>query len=150
MSDQLNPTAPTSPETNPNTATRTTLLGSLKTQAATWFVGVVISILAIFSSEITEYVKVALNSADFRSQYYNELAVNLSEFNFDAELVVEYLDKGWTEAEAMTPLLTDYNASITNLRKKEYVYLSWVGRYWGKPKISELSAAYDAIKTDVT
>ena len=147
MSDQQDHAAATSSATKPDTASRTFLLDSLKGQAATWFVGLVISILAIFSAKVTEYVKVAANSADFRSQYYNELAVSLSAFDFDAELVVEYLDKGWTEAEAMTPLLDEYNASITDLRKKEYVYLSWIGRYWGKPKMSELSATYGAIRT---
>jgi hypothetical protein len=128
------------------TSQKSSVADLFRTQAATWFVGVVISVLAIFSSKITEYVKVALNSADFRSKYYEELAVNLSEFNFDAELAVEFLDNNWTTTEALTPVIKEYNDSITNLRKKEYVYLSWIGRYWGKSKMNELSATYDAVK----
>ena len=119
----------------------------LKAQAGAWFVGFVISVLAIFSSKITEYIKFALNSADLRSKYYEELAVNLSDYNFEAELTVEFLDKGWTTAATMSPLMNQYNDSITELRKKEYVYLSWMNRYWGKAKVSELEGAYAAAKT---
>jgi len=97
---------------------------SLKAQAATWFAGFVISILAVFSSTITEYIKTALNNADLRTKYYEEFATNLSEFVFDAEVIVEFIDKGWTDAKAMTPLVKKYNKSIDNVRKKEYVYLS--------------------------
>jgi hypothetical protein len=46
----------------------------------------------------------------------------------------------------LAPLIKEYNDSITNLRKKEYVYFSWISRYWGKSKISELSVTYDAIR----
>jgi hypothetical protein len=41
---------------------------SLKSQTGTWFAGFVISVLALFSSRITEDIKFALNSADLRTK----------------------------------------------------------------------------------
>jgi hypothetical protein len=120
---------------------------SLKAQAAIWFVGFVISLLAIFSSNITESIKSSLNRADVRSKYYEELAQNLSDFDFEAELAVEYIGNGLTEAEGLIPLINEYNESITTLRKKEYVYLSWVNRFWGKSGLADLERSYDAVKS---
>jgi hypothetical protein len=120
---------------------------SLKAQMATWAVGVVISCLAVFSSYFTENIRIALNRADLRSKFYEELALDLSEYVFDAELVVEHLDRGQTGADEMKSTIDDYNRSITDLRKREYVFLSWIGRYWGKSKVTELQDTYAAIKT---
>jgi hypothetical protein len=123
-------------------------LGDLfKAQTRIWIVGFFISVLAVFSSNITEKLKLALNSADLRSKSYEELAVSLSEFNFEAELIVEYIGNGWTDETVMTPIIKDYNDAVTKLRGKEYVYLSWVKRYWGQSKLDDLEATYASVKT---
>ena len=108
-------------EARPEAATGWTksVADSLKSQTGAWFVGFVISVLALFSLRITEDIKFALNSADLRTKNYEELASNLSEYNFEAELFVEFIANGWTDAVAMTPLVNEYNNSIDTLRKKE-------------------------------
>jgi hypothetical protein len=118
----------------------------LREETRTWVATIAVAVLAVFSGKITEYVKVALNSADFREKNYEELAANLSEFNFDAELLVEYLDNNWTTAASLTPLINEYNDGVTKMRKNEYVYLWWLRRYWGTSKIQEFSKTYEAIK----
>lgn len=69
-------------------------IGSLKSQTATWSVGLLIALLSIFSTKITENVRLALNRADFASKYYEELASDLSEYRFQAELMVEFVERG--------------------------------------------------------
>lgn len=135
-------------EARPEAATGWTksVADSLKSQTGAWFVGFVISVLALFSLRITEDIKFALNSADLRTKNYEELASNLSEYNFEAELFVEFIANGWTDAVAMTPLVNEYNNSIDTLRKKEYVYLSWINRYWGKSKMTDIEGTYAAVK----
>jgi hypothetical protein len=53
------------------------IISSLKSQTATWLVALLIALLSIFSSQITERVKLALNRADLTSKYYEELASDL-------------------------------------------------------------------------
>jgi hypothetical protein len=72
--------------------------------------------------------------------------VDLSEFIFAAELTVEFVENGWTTADSLMPMLKEYNDAITKIRKKEYVYWSWVGRYWGEDKVLEFSKIAEAIK----
>jgi hypothetical protein len=119
---------------------------SLKTQTATWFVGVVVALLSIFSSKIVESAKFALNRAELRTKNYEELSTDLSEFVFLAELTAEYLDHGWTTREALTPLIKDYNDSITKLRRKEYVYISWITRYWDRDLLKCYTDVFDLIR----
>jgi len=116
---------------------------SLKSQTATWFIGFLIALLTVFSSTITERIRTALNSADIRSKNYEDLASDMSEYMFESELTVEFIEHGWTTADS----LKDYNESITKLRKKEWVYSSWIGRYWGERKAKEFAQCMDTVKT---
>jgi hypothetical protein len=119
---------------------------SLKTQTATWFVGCVIALLTVFSSKITESVKFAINRAALRPKYYEEIATDLSDFIFEAELNLEFVENGWTTADSLVPLIRSYNDAITKLRRNEYVYFSWLGRYWGDDKVAEFSTVVDNVK----
>jgi len=110
---------------------------SLKTQTATWLVAFGIGLLTLFSSRITEKVKFALNRADQRTKQYEELATEVSQYIFSAELNAEFIEHGWTTKATMTGLLKDYNESITALRKKEFVYLSWIKKFWGENKAGQ-------------
>jgi hypothetical protein len=123
-----------------------TLRGSLKAQTTAWLVGVIFAFLSIFSSKITENVKLALNRADLASKYYEELALDLSEYRFEAELMVESVERGWTKADLLQTLVKDYNESITKLRKKEWVYQSWMRRYWGEQQIKAFTQCMDAVR----
>ena len=112
---------------------------SLRTQTATWFVGAVIALLSVFSSHLTEGVKASINRADLRTKSYEELSKDLSEYVFVSELCQEYIEHGWTSRDDMVPLIKEYNDAITKLRKNEFVYLSWLSRYWGKAEVEVLS-----------
>lgn len=46
---------------------------SVRTQTATWFIGVVIAVLSAFSSHLTEKIKFSINRADSRVKSYSQL-----------------------------------------------------------------------------
>lgn len=113
---------------------------SLKTQTATWLVAFAIAMLGLFSSHITESVKFALNRADLRTKQFEELATEVSHYIFSAELNTEFIEHDWTTKATMTELLNEYNESITTLRKKEFVYQSWIQKFWGKTEADQFES----------
>jgi hypothetical protein len=121
------------------------LLISLKTQTATWLVAFLIGILGLFSGQITESVKFALNRADLRTKQYEELATEISSYIFSAELNTEFIENGWTTKKTMTDLITEYNTSYTSLRKKEFVYAAWIKKYWGTEQLSKFEALMKSV-----
>jgi hypothetical protein len=139
------------PRSSPDAAQRGSWLKSLgdlaKEQAGTLIVGFFVSVFAVFSANITDRIKFALNTADLRTKYFEEFAENLSAFDFEAELVVEYLGDGFTDLDSWTSFTKEYNPLITTLRTKEYVYLAWIGRYWDKKRVDDVETAYTAVKT---
>jgi hypothetical protein len=120
--------------------------GLAREQAGTLIVGFFVSVFAIFSSNITDRIKFALNTADLRSKYFEEFAENLSAFDFEAELIVEYLGDGFTDSETWDSITKEYNPLITTLMNKEYVYLSWINRYWDPARVDDVEATYIAVK----
>jgi len=104
---------------------------SLKNQAATWFVGAVIGLLAVFSGKLTEQVKFALNREDLRAKNYEDLSTDLSEFAFNANLLAEFFDHNWTTRETMIDILKSYNDLVVKILKKDFVYRAWIKKYWG-------------------
>lgn len=131
-----------------DTPTPTWLQGigtSLKTQTATWFVALLIGILGLFSGHITESVKFALNRADVRTKQYEELATEVSQYIFSAELNTEFIENNWTTKKTLTELITEYNTSIATLRKKEFVYIAWIQKYWGKTEAAQFDKFMNAV-----
>jgi hypothetical protein len=53
---------------------------SLVSQTATWLVALIIAVLTLFSSRLTESIKFALNRADARTSQYEELATEVSQY----------------------------------------------------------------------
>lgn len=104
-----NSVSPPFPAYQSNQVTRssfaTSIGGSIKEQTVVWLVGFLIGILTHFSSKITESIRVAINSADLGSQNYEQLAMDLSEFIFQAELIEEFINKGWTTKKSLEPLI---------------------------------------------
>jgi hypothetical protein len=107
------------------------LFTSFKTQTVTWCVGAVIALLGVFSTNITESIKFALNKADLRVSQYEDMAAQMSNYIFVSELSTEYIERGWTTREAMLDVINDYNAAIIIMRKNEFLYYSRLQRYWG-------------------
>jgi hypothetical protein len=109
------------------------LLLSLADQAGTWFVGFVLALLGLFSSRIVESVKFALNRADLRTKYYEELAVDLSNFVFVVDRLIKvYYGSTWASDEDKSAIAAEYNQAMSSICRKEYVYLSWLKRYWNR------------------
>jgi hypothetical protein len=119
---------------------------SLKSQSATWFVALLITILTLFSSRLTESIKSALNRADLRTRQYEELATEISEYIFAVELTVEFIEKDWTTKESLTELIKNYNQSITTLRKKEFVYLAWLRKYWDNKQVVQFEKFMQSVR----
>jgi hypothetical protein len=112
---------------------------SLRTQTATWFVGVVIAVLSVFSSHLTESIRFSINRADLRSKSYEELSRDLSEYVYASKLCQENIERNLTTRDAMLPLIVEYNDAITKLNKNEFVYRSWLSRYWGREDAARFS-----------
>jgi hypothetical protein len=109
-------------------------------------VGVLIALLTLFSSKLTESIKFALNRADSRTRQYEELATEVSGYIFAAELTVEFIENDWTTKQSLTELIKDYNQSITTLRKKEFVYLAWIRKYWSREQVVQYETFLQSVR----
>jgi len=119
---------------------------SIKTQTATWLVAFFVAMLTVFSGYITESIKFALNRADLRTKQYEELATEISQYIFSAELNTEFIEHNWTTKDTLKDLNTEYNASITALRKKEFVYEAWIKKYWGKEQSTKFNEFMGSVR----
>jgi len=119
---------------------------SLKTQTAAWMAAFIIGIFTIFSAQITERVKFALNRADLRTKQYEELATEVSKYIFSAELLCEFIEHDWTTKKSMTDLGDYYNKSVMELRAKEFVYHSWIQKFWGQKQAGQFDAYIKSVR----
>lgn len=123
------------------------LLHSLADQAGTWFVGVVLALLGIFSGKLVETVKFALNRADLRTKYYQQLARDLSRFVFAVNrLHYVYYGTEWDEDEGQGAIAEMYNESMNELCSQEYVYMSWLNRFWTKKMLEAFAATMQRVR----
>jgi hypothetical protein len=119
---------------------------SFRSQTATWLVAFLIGILTIFSSKLSENIKFAVNKADLRTKYYEELVSDVSEFNFEAEFWAEEVRHNRTTEPSLKQTVSEYDTSITKLRKKEWVYQSWIKRYWEEKQAAAFSQYVSTVK----
>ena len=110
------------------------LSNSFVDQTATWFVGVVLALLGAFSGRLVETVKFALNRADLRTRYYEELATEISRFVFVVDRIIRVSGTDWINPEGQAAIAAEYDETLNGLSRREYVYLSWLDRYWGRAK----------------
>lgn len=122
------------------------LIRSLTGQTATWFVGLVIACLGVFSSRIVEAVKFALNKADLRAKYYEELAVDLSSVLHAVDRLNKvYYGSSWLSDEQKSSVAEAYDESMNKIRRYEFVYLSWLQRFWSKKTLAGFHAVMDQL-----
>jgi len=120
---------------------------SLAEQAGTWFIGLVVALLGLVSGRLVENIKFALNRADLRTKYYEELAEELSNIVFIVDRLVKvYYGSRWASDEDRTAIAIAYNESMNKISRKEYVYLSWLRRYWGKKAANAFVLAMQSIR----
>ena len=124
----------------------TKFLENLLSQTATWLVGALIAILTVFSTRIIEAVKFQINRADQRTKQYEEIAAQVSHHIFAAEVIAEFIEHDWTTKATMTDLLKDYNDSIRELRKKEFVYCAWIQKFWGKDQKNQFNSFMESVR----
>lgn len=117
----------------------------MKAQAATWFVGLIIALLGIFSSHITESVKFSLNKADLRSQKYETLATEVSNYIFASDTLIEFVEHDWMTRKNAKEIEADYDKSITILKQKEFIYLAWIQKYWGNEYVELFESFMNSI-----
>jgi hypothetical protein len=108
-------------------------LNSFANQAGTWLIGAVLAMLGLFSARILERIKFALNRADLRVKYYEEMATEMSHFVFVIDRLIRvYYGSNWATEEDKGAIANEYNEVMNAISRKEYVYLSWLHRYWGQ------------------
>jgi hypothetical protein len=124
------------------------LLRSLEDQTATWFVGVVLALLGVFSGRLVETVKFALNRADLRTKYYEQLAVDLSSFVFAVNRLTKvYYGSSWASDEDKNAMAEAYNEAMVKLCSQEYVYLSWLQHYWNEKAVTAFEDVMKQVRT---
>ena len=96
----------------------------------TWFALFLVAILTVFSDKIVGRVRFALNRADLRSKYYEQLALDLSTFVFYSDLFHVRRVRGESHFGDLGAIGGQVNESFVTLKTNEYVYRSWVRRYW--------------------
>jgi hypothetical protein len=122
-----------------------TLLHSLSSQAGIWFVGFVIAMLSVFSGRIVESIKFGLNRADLGAKYYEEIATQISHFIFIVDRYIKVFHSSWINDDDRNAISVEYNGVTNSIRRKEYVYRSWMHRYWGKKRAAKFSTVLDKI-----
>jgi hypothetical protein len=123
------------------------LLRSLEDQTATWFVGVVLALLGVFSGRLVETVKFALNRADLRTKYYEQLAVDLSSFVFAVNRLTKvYYGSSWASDEDKSAIAAAYNETMVKLCSQEYVYLSWLQHYWNEKAVKAFERVMEQVR----
>ncbi len=120
---------------------------SFTQQIGLYVIAAVIGILSVFSDNLAERIKSALNRANAREDRYAALSNELSGYIFDCELIEEHLAKGWTAKDELTPIVNDYNKDITDLRRNEYANRALLARYWNKERRDEFVALMKEILT---
>jgi hypothetical protein len=125
----------------------THLLRSFADQTATWFVGVVLALLGVFSGKLVETIKFALNRADLRTKYYEQLAVDLSAHVFAVNRLTKvYYGSAWASDEDKSAMAEQYNASMIKFCSQEYVYLSWLQHYWNKEMAQAFTRTMEKVR----
>lgn len=130
----------------PNPGWRESLWLSLKSETATWFSAVVIATVAALVPQITESVKLNINRSDLRSQLYEKLASDLSEYLFYCKIFMELLESGVTQKESLDQIIPDYNRAIVEISKKEFVYTAQLKRAWGKEAASNFPVLIKSVE----
>lgn len=119
---------------------------STETALRTWLAAMFVGLLTVFSDRIIGRVRFALNRADLRTKYFEEVAIDLSTYLFYATLFHERYVRGWADdPEDLARIADEINGAVTTLRKKEYVYRSWVKRYWKSRGLIEFQELMQAL-----
>ncbi len=122
-------------------------LNSLADQAGTWFVGIILALLGVFSGRLVENIKFALNRADLRTKYYEEMALGISRFvHIIDRLNRVYYGSNWATEKDKNAISLEYNEVFSEIARKEYVYLSWLRRYWGKEMTNAFQITMERIR----
>jgi hypothetical protein len=123
------------------------LVGIFLNNIGTWLAAALVGLLTIFSDKILERIRFRLNRADLRVKQYEELAQDLSAYTFWVEVYQERYARGWTnnknDLKAVGGLL---NEAMVTLRTKEYVYWSWVRKYWGEVAARQFTEVIRVVK----
>jgi hypothetical protein len=110
-------------------------LMSFANQAGSWFLGVVLTLLGALSGRVVEKVKFSLNRADLRIKHYEKMAVEISRFTFIIDRLVNvYFGSNWVDEEGKGAIAHEYDKVTNKVRRMEYVYRSWIRRYWPREK----------------
>jgi hypothetical protein len=120
---------------------------SFADQAGAWFVGIILAILGLFPARLVEKIRFALNRADARAKYYEEMAIDISHFVFVIDRLVKvYFGSTWASDDDKSAIALEYNEVMNTLSRKEYVYRSWVQRFWDKKTAKAFDLTMDNIK----
>lgn len=123
-----------------------TIQGEIQKHFITFLTMTLVGVLTVFSGSIVESVKFQLNRADLRSERYQSLSTDLSNYVFSVEIFQEFFQENWTTLEALEGIIPRYNDAITNLRKNEYVYLQWLHQYWDERKINQFTEIMEIVR----
>jgi hypothetical protein len=112
----------------------------------TWLALSAVALLTVFSDKIIGRVRLAVNRADLRTQYFEELAIALSSFVFYADLFHVRHVRNESDFDDVPTIVGEANGAYTTLRTKEYVYRSWVRRYWNKVGLDDFERIMQAVE----
>ncbi len=115
---------------------------------AAWLAATLIALLTIFSNRILERIRFSLNRADLRVKYFEDLALDLSAYVFWVEVFHESYQKKWTADPAdLSGIIGELNTAMITLRSKEYVYRSWINRYWGSVAVEQFVKLMSVVRS---
>jgi hypothetical protein len=115
---------------------------------AAWLAATLLTLLTIFSDKIFERIRFSLNRADLRVKYFEDLAMDLSAYVFWVDVFHERYQKKWTDDPAdLAKIIGELNTAMITLRSKEYVYRSWIKRYWGSVAVEQFVKLMSVVRS---
>ena len=112
-----------------------------------WLAATIVALLTIFSDKILGRIRLRVNRADLRVKYFEKLAVDLSTYVFWAEVFLGRFQFGWLDPDDIGAIGGELNGAMITVRRREYLYRSWVLKYWGEDAAKELIQLMSSVKS---
>ncbi|UOQ55254.1 hypothetical protein [Hymenobacter cellulosivorans] len=125
----------------------TTFFQELRSKAGLLLTTLIIGVLTVFSDYIVDNIKTGINRANTRTTHFDVISKELSAFIFNAELAEEIGANRISNKAYITSIITDYNTSVTSLRKNEYYHYALIHKYWNEEAYQQYRLAMQQAKT---
>lgn len=106
----------------------------------------IVAFLTFVSTLAIHWIKQSESNRQVAISEFESIAAQFGDYVFSSELVGEWMDNNWTSLREWTPIVTDYNTSITSLRGKELRNRAVISRIWGEARAEQFDRVMGRVK----